>query len=101
MFYLLVFVFILNVVVSDIIPYQNDIIYPQHPAYLSVPKFAPKDAPDWSPGNGNSFIGDSFTLHNCWMFILWLNFIFLSIYFSLYLIYFNIKYDNNRTYYPP
>jgi len=41
---------------ADIIPYKDDIIYPQHPAYLSVPKYAPKDAPNWSPGHGNSFI---------------------------------------------
>ena len=47
------------VALTDIIPYKDDIIYPQHPAYLSVPKFAPKDAPDWSPGNGNSYIGRS------------------------------------------
>ena len=47
------------VALTDIIPYKDDIIYPQHPAYLSVPKFAPKDAPNWSPGNGNSYIGRS------------------------------------------
>ena len=54
---LLVFLSYLYVAFTDIIPYKDDIIYPQHPAYLSVPKFAPKDAPNWSPGNGNSFIG--------------------------------------------
>ena len=52
-----VFLQALLFVSCDIIPYKDDIIYPQHPAYLSVPKFAPKDAPHWSPGNGNSFIG--------------------------------------------
>ena len=47
---------LLQLCFSDIIPYKDDIIYPQHPAYLSVPKFSAKDAPHWSPGKGNSYI---------------------------------------------
>ena len=56
-FSIVVLLAFLSVAYPDIIPYKDDIIYPQHPAYLSVPKFAPKDAPHWAPGNGNSFIG--------------------------------------------
>lgn len=41
---------------GSIITYKNHALIPGHPEYLVFPKFAKNDAPNWWPGNGNSFI---------------------------------------------
>ena len=42
--------------VAEIIPYKEHVIYPLYPEYLTISKFAPGDAPKWSPGHGKSYI---------------------------------------------
>jgi hypothetical protein len=59
---------ILGLARGDIIYYENDVVYPEHPVYLALHKFSPKDAPHWSPGNGQSTVDLSkmrLTLANC------------------------------------
>ena len=41
---------------SEIIPYQRQYLEPLNSQYLTIPKFAPKDAPNWAPGYGKSYI---------------------------------------------
>eukprot|EP00596_Hydrurales_sp_CCMP1899_P000534 CAMPEP_0119040878 /NCGR_PEP_ID=MMETSP1177-20130426/10928_1 /TAXON_ID=2985 /ORGANISM="Ochromonas sp, Strain CCMP1899" /LENGTH=530 /DNA_ID=CAMNT_0007006361 /DNA_START=43 /DNA_END=1635 /DNA_ORIENTATION=- len=42
--------------IAEIIPYFQHEIIPLHPEYLTIPKFSPKDAPNWAPGHGHSYI---------------------------------------------
>mmetsp|Transcript_5560 Transcript_5560/g.5744 ORF Transcript_5560/g.5744 Transcript_5560/m.5744 type:complete len:522 (-) Transcript_5560:124-1689(-) len=41
---------------AEIIPYRRDVIFPMRPSYLSIPKYSARDAPNWSPGKGQSYI---------------------------------------------
>lgn len=41
---------------SEVIPYNHHIVYPLRPEYLTIPKYAKQDAPNWSPGHGHSYI---------------------------------------------
>ena len=41
---------------ADVVTYKNHYLYSPRPEYLIIPKYAKKDAPNWSPGNGRSFI---------------------------------------------
>jgi hypothetical protein len=40
----------------ELISYENDYIIGQHPVYLSIPKYAPKDVASMKPGYGKSFV---------------------------------------------
>jgi len=41
---------------GEILSYSNHEITHMTPEYLKIPKYAEKDVPNWSPGNGRSFI---------------------------------------------
>jgi len=41
---------------ADVVTYKNHYLYSPRPEYLIIPKYAKKDAPNSSPGNGRSFI---------------------------------------------
>jgi hypothetical protein len=45
-----------SVGISEIIRYDGRKIEPVRPEYLKIPKFAKDDAPNWSPGEGRSYI---------------------------------------------
>ena len=57
-FVLLIFAFeaILYYCRAEIIQYNEHFLVPLRPEYLTIPKFAPSDAPKWSPGRGQSYI---------------------------------------------
>ncbi len=41
---------------ADVVSYKDHYLYSPRPEYLAIPKYAKRDAPNWSPGNGRSFI---------------------------------------------
>jgi hypothetical protein len=41
---------------AEIIEYNQHYVVPLRPEYLTIPKFAPRDAPNWAPGLGKSYI---------------------------------------------
>jgi hypothetical protein len=47
---------VLACVGADIISYENDLLLPQRPIYLMLPKFGPGDVPAGPPGDGRSFV---------------------------------------------
>lgn len=56
MLYLIVLCIVLSLVTCENIPYNDHILEALHPEYLKIPKFSKFDAPNWSPGNGDSYI---------------------------------------------
>ena len=61
----LILAHLLAITMSEIIPYYQHYLEPLSPEYLTIPKFAPMDAPNWAPGRGRSYIDLSrITLHN-------------------------------------
>lgn len=41
---------------SEVIPYNNHVLHPLRPEFLTIPKLSTNDAPHWSPGKGRSYI---------------------------------------------
>lgn len=41
---------------------RGTLVNPSQPLFLSIPKYSPEEVPDWSPGNGRSFVGTIFRL---------------------------------------
>ncbi|RYH12918.1 hypothetical protein EON65_36940 [archaeon] len=47
---------VLCLINADIITYNNHYLRPETPEYLIVPKYSKREVPNWSPGNGRSYI---------------------------------------------
>ena len=47
---------LLGGVLGEILTYTDHPLYSVMPEYLKIPKYASKDVPNWSPGNGKSFV---------------------------------------------
>jgi hypothetical protein len=45
-----------RVIDCEIIPFHNHVVNPLQPEFWTINKFQPKDAPQWAPGRGRSYI---------------------------------------------
>jgi hypothetical protein len=47
---------VVSLLYADIITYNNHFLKPETPEYLIIPKYGKHEVPNWSPGNGRSYI---------------------------------------------